>query len=71
MTDTEDSTRRRNAVTEYRKKLLQHKELESRVRSGSFFLNPTFTPLRFWIAFRICYEFTLFFIHDVVMLRLI
>jgi len=37
MTDTEDATRRRNAVAEYRKKLLQHKELESRVRSGSFF----------------------------------
>ncbi|KAF1871480.1 hypothetical protein Lal_00020274 [Lupinus albus] len=33
MTDTEDAVRRRNAVTEYRKKLLQHKELESRVRS--------------------------------------
>ncbi|KAG4962343.1 hypothetical protein JHK86_039211 [Glycine max] len=34
MTDAaEDATRRRNAVAEYRKKLLQHKELESRVRS--------------------------------------
>ncbi|KAJ1408020.1 P-loop containing nucleoside triphosphate hydrolase [Sesbania bispinosa] len=33
MTDTEDAARRRNAVAEYRKKLLQHKELESRVRS--------------------------------------
>ncbi|XP_024635576.1 26S proteasome regulatory subunit 10B homolog A isoform X1 [Medicago truncatula] len=30
---TEDAVRRRNAVAEYRKKLLQHKELESRVRS--------------------------------------
>jgi len=50
MTDTEDATRRRNAVTEYRKKLLQHKELESRVRSGSFFHNPTFTSLWFSIT---------------------
>lgn len=31
----EDAVRRRNAVTEYRKKLLQHKEIESRVRSGN------------------------------------
>ncbi|KAJ0085415.1 hypothetical protein Patl1_09206 [Pistacia atlantica] len=29
----EDAVRRRTAVTEYRKKLLQHKEIESRVRS--------------------------------------
>lgn len=34
MTEAEDAVRRRNAVAEYRKKLLQHKELESRVRSG-------------------------------------
>lgn len=34
MADTEDAVRRRTAVAEYRKKLLQHKELESRVRSG-------------------------------------
>ncbi|RYR51284.1 hypothetical protein Ahy_A06g026310 isoform A [Arachis hypogaea] len=33
MTDAEDAVRRRNAVADYRKKLLQHKELESRVRS--------------------------------------
>ncbi|QCE16637.1 26S proteasome regulatory subunit T4 [Vigna unguiculata] len=33
MADAEDALRRRNAVAEYRKKLLQHKELESRVRS--------------------------------------
>ncbi|KAI8554229.1 hypothetical protein RHMOL_Rhmol05G0082200 [Rhododendron molle] len=30
--ETEDAVRRRTAVAEYRKKLLQHKELESRVR---------------------------------------
>uniref|UniRef100_A0A7N2KSJ7 Peroxidase n=1 Tax=Quercus lobata TaxID=97700 RepID=A0A7N2KSJ7_QUELO len=33
MSEAEEATRRRNAVAEYRKKLLQHKELESRVRS--------------------------------------
>ncbi|KAG5018267.1 hypothetical protein JHK87_014122 [Glycine soja] len=33
MAEAEDAVRRRNAVAEYRKKLLQHKELESRVRS--------------------------------------
>ncbi|GMN35610.1 hypothetical protein TIFTF001_005418 [Ficus carica] len=33
MSDGEETVRRRNASTEYRKKLLQHKELESRVRS--------------------------------------
>jgi len=32
--DGEDAARRRNAEAEYRKKLLHHKELESRVRSG-------------------------------------
>lgn len=36
MTDVDESVRRRTAaVSEYRKKLLQHKELESRVRTGS------------------------------------
>ncbi|TYH18519.1 hypothetical protein ES288_A05G277900v1 [Gossypium darwinii] len=34
MSDGEDAVRRRNAVAEYRKKLLQHKEYESRVRAG-------------------------------------
>lgn len=34
MSDVEEAVRRRNAVADYRKKLLQHKELESRVRSG-------------------------------------
>ncbi|XVF36051.1 hypothetical protein REPUB_Repub19eG0025100 [Reevesia pubescens] len=34
MSDGEDVVRRRNAVAEYRKKLLQHKEYESRVRTG-------------------------------------
>ncbi|KAB1203786.1 hypothetical protein CJ030_MR8G003338 [Morella rubra] len=33
MSDTDEAARRRNAVAEYRKKLLQHKELESRVRT--------------------------------------
>ncbi|KAL6963827.1 26S proteasome regulatory subunit 10B A [Sarracenia purpurea var. burkii] len=32
--EAEDAVRRRTAVAEYRKKLLQHKELESRVRGG-------------------------------------
>jgi hypothetical protein len=46
MSDVEEATRRRNAVTEYRKKLLQHKELESRVRSGqSLSPNPNFFPI--------------------------
>jgi 26S proteasome regulatory subunit T4 len=40
MSDVEEATRRRNAVTEYRKKLLQHKELESRVRSGQSLSKP-------------------------------
>ena len=30
----EDAARRRNVVAEYRKKLLQYKEIESRVRTG-------------------------------------
>ncbi|TYJ42525.1 hypothetical protein E1A91_A03G095500v1 [Gossypium mustelinum] len=34
MSDGEDAVRRRNAIAEYRKKLLQHKEYESRVRAG-------------------------------------
>ncbi|WRX31082.1 ATPase [Theobroma cacao] len=34
MSDGEDAVRRRNAMAEYRKKLLQHKEYESRVRAG-------------------------------------
>lgn len=34
----DDAVRRRAAVAEYRKKLLQHKELESRVKSGPFHL---------------------------------
>ncbi|KAM0025212.1 putative proteasome endopeptidase complex [Helianthus debilis subsp. tardiflorus] len=29
----EDAVRRRGAITEYRKKMLQHKELDSRVRA--------------------------------------
>lgn len=33
--ETEEVVRRRVAVTEYRRKLLQHKELDSRVRAGS------------------------------------
>ncbi|KAH7847171.1 hypothetical protein Vadar_022813 [Vaccinium darrowii] len=33
MSEAEDAVRRRTAVAEYRKKLLQHKELESRVKS--------------------------------------
>ncbi|KAK9942612.1 hypothetical protein M0R45_008266 [Rubus argutus] len=32
-TETEDAVRRRNAITDYRKRLLQHKELDSRVRA--------------------------------------
>lgn len=36
MSDGDEAARRRTAaVTEYRKKLLHHKELESRVRTGS------------------------------------
>lgn len=32
--EAEDVGRRRTVTADYRKKLLQHKELESRVRSG-------------------------------------
>lgn len=34
--ETEEAVRRRVATADYRKKLLQHKELESRVRGGPF-----------------------------------
>ncbi|KAK6143450.1 hypothetical protein DH2020_023798 [Rehmannia glutinosa] len=34
--ESEDAVRRKSAVAEYRKKLLNHKELEGRVRSGEF-----------------------------------
>lgn len=33
MADSEDAARRHTAVNDYRKKLLQHKELDARVRS--------------------------------------
>lgn len=40
MSDEEEAVRRRTAaVADYRKKLLQHKELESRVRTGDFHLS--------------------------------
>ena len=32
--EAEEAARRRTAIAEYRKKLLNHKELESRVRTG-------------------------------------
>jgi hypothetical protein len=32
--EVEEAARRRTAIAEYRKKLLNHKELESRVRTG-------------------------------------
>lgn len=37
--EAEDAVRRRTTTTDYRKKLLQHKELESRVRSGQIYAN--------------------------------
>lgn len=40
MNDGEDAARRRTVVAEYRKKLLQQKELESKVRSGLSKLRP-------------------------------
>lgn len=40
MNDGEDAARLRTAVAEYRKKLLQQKELESKVRSGLSKLHP-------------------------------
>ena len=42
--EAEDAVRRRTAVADYRKKLLQHKELDSRVRGGQIYcpLNPSF-----------------------------
>jgi hypothetical protein len=63
MADTEDAVRRRNAVAEYRKKLLQHKELESRVRSGLslfFFHRFSLTSGKFFPAFnfRLFFKFT-------------
>lgn len=40
-TDSEDAARRKTAIQDYRRKLLNHKELESRVRSGVVFINPS------------------------------
>lgn len=34
--ESEDAVRRKAAIAEYRKKLLNHKELDSRVRTGLF-----------------------------------
>lgn len=39
MSEGEEATRRRSAVNEYRKKLLNYKELESRVRTGNDLLS--------------------------------
>lgn len=46
-TESEDAVRRKSAISEYRKKLLNHKELEGRVRSGFSFLKPYFSTLAF------------------------
>lgn len=35
MATEEDAVRRRTALADYRKKLLQHKELDARVRTGA------------------------------------
>ncbi|KAF2565462.1 hypothetical protein F2Q68_00025252 [Brassica cretica] len=44
MSDGDDAARRRTAaVADYRKKLLQHKELESRVRTGSIPSTPSYS----------------------------
>ena len=42
--EAEQPTRRRNAVAEYRKKPLQHKELESLVRTGPSLSLQTLIP---------------------------
>lgn len=39
MSEGEEVVRRRNATLEYRKKLLQHKELETKLRVGTVFAN--------------------------------
>ena len=56
MSDEEEAVRRRTAaVADYRKKLLQHKELESRVRTGDFHLsNLYFTRKGFDWGFFFC-----------------
>lgn len=43
MATEEDAVRRRTALADYRKKLLQHKELDARVRTGAVLrnLNPS------------------------------
>ena len=51
MSEVEEPTRRRNAVAEYRKKLFQHKELESRVRSSPSLSPPL--PLQTLIPFNL------------------
>lgn len=43
--ENDDAVRRKTAIAEYRKKLLNHKELEGRVRSG----NPSPNDLRLFI----------------------
>lgn len=43
-TEAEDAVRRRTAVADYRKRLLQHKELDSRVRAGQIH-SQTLIPL--------------------------
>lgn len=45
MSDGEDAVRRRSVLADYRKKLLHHKELDSRVRSGPFVLFVLFSLL--------------------------
>lgn len=51
-TENDDAVRRKSAISDYRKKLLNHKELEGRVRSGFNFLNPIFLLNSFFS--RIC-----------------
>lgn len=49
-TETDDAARRKSAISDYRKKLLSHKELEGRVRSGFHLLNPNFLNFVFRIS---------------------
>ena len=62
MSDAEEATRRRNAVAEYRKKLLQHKELESRVRSGLSLSPPLQTLIPFLLSLqskkKLCFSYS-------------
>uniref|UniRef100_A0A2P2M9D2 Uncharacterized protein MANES_18G021300 n=1 Tax=Rhizophora mucronata TaxID=61149 RepID=A0A2P2M9D2_RHIMU len=46
--EAEETARQRSAVSDHRKKLLQHKELEARVRAGSLQRKALISSLSFF-----------------------